>query len=37
MSTSKKFAVFDIDGTLYRGNLSWDFFHTLIDEGLVPS
>jgi HAD superfamily hydrolase (TIGR01490 family) len=32
----KKFAVFDIDGTLYRGNLTWDFFNALIQARLIP-
>ena len=32
----KKFAVFDIDGTLFRGNLTWDFFSVLIQARLIP-
>lgn len=32
----KKYAVFDIDGTLYRGNLTWDFFNALIQSHLIP-
>lgn len=31
--SSKQFAVFDIDGTLYRGNLTWDFFKHLTKVG----
>lgn len=37
LSNSHKFAVFDIDGTLYRGNLTWDFFNVLIRENKIPS
>lgn len=34
--SSKKFAVFDIDGTLYRGNLTWDFFNALTVANQIP-
>ncbi len=36
MPKQNKFAVFDIDGTLYRNNLTWDFFNELIHHGLIP-
>jgi len=32
---NKSFAAFDIDGTLYRGNLTWDFFSQLISESII--
>ncbi len=37
LSTKSKFAAFDIDGTLYRGNLTWDFFNQLIRREIIPS
>ncbi len=35
MGKTKRFAVFDIDGTLYRNNLTWDFFSQLVQDGLI--
>jgi HAD superfamily phosphoserine phosphatase-like hydrolase len=37
MVSKRRFAVFDIDGTIYRGNLTWDFFNKLIRANLIPS
>ena len=36
MTKSNKVAVFDIDGTLYRNNLTWDLFSQLVHQRLIP-